>query len=73
MQKGVQTDATCNIQIRWELLVNNVASVCTGLQIPHLEIRDSSLARRVVSLDKELYSALNCKFSQLWEAVSSLS
>ena len=29
MQQGVQTDATCNIQLCWELLVNNVASVCT--------------------------------------------
>ena len=29
MQQGVQTDATCNIQQSWELLVNNVASVCT--------------------------------------------
>ena len=29
MQKGVQTDATCNIQQCWELLVNNVAFVCT--------------------------------------------
>ena len=26
---GFQTDATCNIQQCWELLVNNVASVCT--------------------------------------------
>ena len=32
MQQGVQTDATCNIQQRWELLANNVASVCTGLK-----------------------------------------
>ena len=31
MQQGVQTDATCNIQQCWELLTNNVASVCTGL------------------------------------------
>ena len=31
MQQGVQTDATCNIQQCWELLANNVASVCTGL------------------------------------------
>ena len=30
MQQGVQTDATCNIQQSWELLVNDVASVCTG-------------------------------------------
>ena len=29
MQQGVQSDATCNIQQCWELLVNNVASVCT--------------------------------------------
>ena len=33
MQQGVQTDATCNIQQCWELLANNVASVCTGLKI----------------------------------------
>ena len=31
MQQGVQTDAKCNIQHCWELLANNVASVCTGL------------------------------------------
>ena len=30
MQQGVQTDATCNIHQFWELLANNVASVCTG-------------------------------------------
>ena len=28
-QRGVQTDATCNIQQCWELLVNNFASICT--------------------------------------------
>ena len=31
MQQGVQTDATCNIQQSWELLANDVASVCTVL------------------------------------------
>ena len=31
MQHGVQKDATCNIQKCRELLANNVASVCTGL------------------------------------------
>ena len=31
MEQGVQTDATCNMQQCWELLANNVASVCTGL------------------------------------------
>ena len=30
MQQAVQMDATCNLQ-HWELLANNVASVCTGL------------------------------------------
>ena len=34
MQQGVQTDATCNIQQCWELLVNNVASVCTQPKSP---------------------------------------
>ena len=32
MQQGVQTDATCNIQQCWELLANNLESVCTGLK-----------------------------------------
>ena len=31
MQQGVQTDAVCNIQQRWELLANKDASVCTRL------------------------------------------
>ena len=31
MQQGVQTDATRNIQHCWELLPNNVASICAGL------------------------------------------
>ena len=31
LQQGVQTGATCNIPQCWELLANNVASVCTGL------------------------------------------
>ena len=29
MQQGVQTDETCNILQCWDLLANNVASVCT--------------------------------------------
>ena len=33
IQQGVQTDATSNIQQCWELLVNNVASVCTQPKI----------------------------------------
>ena len=30
MQQGMQKDATCNIQQCWELLANNVMSVCTS-------------------------------------------
>ena len=36
MQQGVQTDATCNIRQCWELLANNVAFVCKGLEITPL-------------------------------------
>ena len=32
MQQGVQTDATCNIQHCWELLANNVTSICKRLK-----------------------------------------
>ena len=38
MQQGVQTDATCNIQQCWELLANNVASVCTELNADTSEL-----------------------------------
>ena len=41
MQQGVQTDPKCNIQQCWELLANNVASVCAGLKTkidPNLNI-----------------------------------
>ena len=30
---GVQKDATCDIEQCWELLANNVASVCTRLKL----------------------------------------
>ena len=42
LQQGVQTDATCNIKQCWELLVNNVASVCTGLKMPVGELSHSN-------------------------------
>ena len=43
MQQGVQTDAICNIQQRWELLANNVASVCLGLSF--LKVKNLSLLK----------------------------
>ena len=43
-QQGVQTDATCNIQQCWELLVNNnVASVCTQPKDEQLVLAVSSM------------------------------
>ena len=45
MQRGVQTDATCNIQQSWELLANNVASFCTGLKIYTVRV-NNLLARK---------------------------
>ena len=45
MQQGVQTDATCNIQQCWELLANDVASVCTGLKIHEGDGGKTSLKR----------------------------
>ena len=42
IQKGVQTDSTCNIQQCWELLANNVASVCTGLKTKENNNRNKS-------------------------------
>ena len=38
MQQGVEMDVTCNIQQCWELLANNVVSVCTGLKRISLEM-----------------------------------
>ena len=48
MQRGVETDATCNIQQCWELLANNVASVCTGLKTPNV-LQSSSLLFSITS------------------------
>ena len=60
MQQGVQTDATCNIQQCWELLANNVASVCTGLKAQtrkRLPIRGKKQKKRIYQLHEPL---LNC-------------
>ena len=39
MQQGVQTDAMYTIQQCWELLPNNVASVCTGLKRHYCKVQ----------------------------------
>ena len=51
MQQGVQTDATRNIQQCWELLVNNVASVCTQPKSP--EERKSAKFGQAACLDED--------------------
>ena len=47
MQQDVQTDATCNTQQFWELLVNNVASVCTQ---PYLKMTVDRSKRRFMTV-----------------------
>ena len=45
MEKGLQTDATCNIQQSWELLAKNAASVCMGLKASYVRtVQDSFCA-----------------------------
>ena len=51
MKQGVQTDATCNIQQCWALLVNNVASVCTKPKSP--EERKSAKFGQAACLDED--------------------
>ena len=45
MQQGLETNATCNIQQFWELLANNVGSVCTGLYTRFKTEQDRGLGR----------------------------
>ena len=52
MQQGVQTDATCNIQQCWELLANNVASVCTGLY-------REDLPKRLLKITAQVYKKVH--------------
>ena len=51
VQQGVQTDATRNIQQCWELLVNNLASVCTQPKSP--EERKSAKFGQAACLDED--------------------
>ena len=55
MQQGVQTDATCNIQQCWELLVNDDASVCTQ---PYMQ-KFRSVRVITMQVEKELKEATN--------------
>ena len=53
-QQGVQTDATCNIQQCWELLANNVTSVCTGLKCTsHLKQLGKNTPARIHTTTQE--------------------
>ena len=48
MQQGVRTDATCSIKQCWKLLANNVASVCTGLNV-NSELKQRRFERRTTT------------------------
>ena len=64
MQRGVETDATCNIQQCWEFLANNVASVCTGLKTPNV-LQNSSLLFSIThsSSFSVIHVSLNIKYN----------
>ena len=62
MQKGVQTDATCNIQHCWELLPNNVASVCAGLDNSDAS---KSVTENIISRSANLFRDFSNSFSLL--------
>ena len=68
MQQGVQTDATCNIQQCWELLVNNVASVCTQPNTLNVLCFSLQLDRDLLALQ----SVLNGTDLVLQSAIDSL-
>ena len=47
-REGMQNDATCNIHQCWELLTNNVVSVCKGLNIrTGLHVFKSDLSEQI--------------------------
>ena len=52
MQQGVHTDAKCDIQQCWQLLANNVASVCTDklYVMNHISCRYNSKDSKPMSL-----------------------
>ena len=78
MQRGVQTDATCNIQQYWELLVNNVLQAAwhfkivlpTGfLQLHFDDLMPRALkCRHILKVSKSngySVSVLHCLFNSL--------
>ena len=83
MQQGVQTDTTCNIQQCWELLANNVASVCAGLAVPSMKwikffLRLNTKAINNFNSSLSPFSAFgflpevnNEEFINLWKRLSS--
>ena len=64
----VQTDSTCNMQQYWELLVNNVASVCTQPNTLNVLYFSLQLDRDLLALQ----SVLNGTDLVLQSAIDSL-
>ena len=67
MQQGVQTDAICNIQQCWELLVYNVASVCTQ---PKTIISQSCTKSLKFTIWYKLNRHNSCKRLEYWKRSS---
>ena len=67
MQQGVQMDATCNIQQCWELLANNVASICMGPN-PFMPCPDLQYTEQPCLLAKFAHTVEN----QTWKNYSPL-
>ena len=70
MQQGVQTDATCNIQQCWELLANNVASVCTGLKPASKRAKQAVRERESPSYSRRLSRVAVAWLHPKWRACS---
>ena len=71
MQQGVQTDATCNMQQRWELLANNVASVYTGLKVWPVSNFAQQHASTFNKMQQGVQTDATCNMQQRWELLAN--
>ena len=64
MQQGVQMDATRNIQQCWELLPNNVVSICMGLRKEFIDpktVWDTNMDAVLLFWDTSMVEVTSCK------------
>ena len=70
MQQGVQTDATCNIQQCWELLANNVLSVCTRFDAQRQSSTSSTVEYQSLISFSRILSRLHL-LRRLWHMLNN--